>query len=387
LGGAGKEWSLGPTRLLLDDIGNPQDQFESIHVGGTNGKGSVAAMVYQALRRAGHRVGLYTSPHLVEVRERIVVDDRPIDKEAFAVWTTRLQPTVEASDASFFEATTAIAFADFAARGVEVAVVEVGLGGRLDSTNVLRPAVAGVTNVGMDHTEYLGPTLVDIAREKAGIAKPDIPFVVGEPPGEAGAALREVAARAGAQIVEVHPNASYDGALRLEGEHQRRNGAVAEAVLGALPTSWRPDAGAVVAGLAAAWLPGRADRRGRWIFDVAHNPSGMVALVHALTERPPIGPLHAVLGILRDKDAGAMVRHLAGVANRIWLTSPPSAPAERRPEPAEGGSMGDVEVRWQEDFDRCLCEAEQDAGTVLISGSFHTVGDAMARLPGFPPLG
>ena len=146
----GKKWSLEPTRRLLEEIGKPQEQFEVIHIGGTNGKGSVAAMVYQALCEARFRVGLYTSPHLVEVRERIVVADRLIGEEAFAAWTSRLRPVIEELEASFFEATTAIAFADFAARGAQVAVVEVGLGGRLDSTNVLKPVVAAVTNVGMD---------------------------------------------------------------------------------------------------------------------------------------------------------------------------------------------------------------------------------------------
>jgi dihydrofolate synthase/folylpolyglutamate synthase len=387
LGGAGKKWSLGPTRRLLEEVGNPHEQFASIHVGGTNGKGSVAAMVYHGLRRAGFRVGLYTSPHLVEVRERIVVDDRPIGEEAFAAWTSHLQSAVDRTDASFFEATTAIALADFAARGVQVAVVEVGLGGRLDSTNVLRPVVAGVTNVGLDHTEYLGPTLVDIAREKAGIAMPDTPFVVGEAAPEPGAVLREVAAGAGAEIVDVPPDRFFGGPLRLEGGHQRRNGAVAEAILLALPPHLRPDPRSIAAGFAEAWLPGRADRRGRWIFDVAHNPAGMEALVGALTERPPRGPLHAVLGILRDKDASAMVHQLAAVADRLWLTTPPSAPAERRPHPGESAALGDVDVQWREDFDACLHEAGQGAGTVLISGSFHTVGDAMARLPGFRPLG
>jgi dihydrofolate synthase/folylpolyglutamate synthase len=321
------------------------------------------------------------------VRERIVVDDRPIGEEAFAAWTSRLRGAVDETDASFFEATTAIALADFAARGVQVAVVEVGLGGRLDSTNVLRPQVAGVTNVGLDHTEYLGPTLVDIAREKAGIAKPGIPFVVGEPAEEPGAVLREVAAGVGAEIVDVPPDRSYPGTLRLEGEHQRRNGAVAEAILRALPPHLRPDPESITAGLADAWLPGRADRRGHWIFDVAHNPAGMAALVATLTERPPQGPLHAVLGILRDKDATGMVQQLAAVADRIWLTAPPSAPAERRPDSGASAAGRDVDVRWQEDFDVCLREAGRGAGTVLISGSFHTVGDAMARLPGFPPLG
>ncbi len=368
-------------------MGNPQEQFEAIHIGGTNGKGSVAAMVYQVLCEAGFRVGLYTSPHLVEVRERIVVGGRPIGEEAFAAWTSRLRPAIEELEASFFEATTAIAFADFAARGAQVTVVEVGLGGRLDSTNVLEPVVTAVTNVGMDHTEYLGTTLPEIAVEKAGIAKPNIPFVIGESAGEAAGVLRDVAAGKGARVVDVPPEESYQGELRLEGDHQRSNAAVATAVLHALPAHLRPDAAAIAAGLANAWLPGRFDRRGRWIFDVAHNLAGMRVLARTLRDRPPPRPLHAVVGILRDKDAIGMVREIAGVADGIWLTSPPSAPPDRRPDmDALAPALGSA-VRVQADFDCCLDEAGRGSQTVLVCGSFHTVGDAMMRVPGLAPFG
>ncbi len=344
-------------------------------------------MVYQALRETGLRVGLYTSPHLVDVRERMVVDGRPISEEAFAAWTTRLRPTIEASHASFFEATTAIALADFAARGTDVAVVEVGLGGRLDSTNVLTPVVAGVVNVGLDHTEYLGSTLGEIAVEKAGIAKPDIPFIIGETRAEFADVLRREAEHVGARIVRIPPTAVYDGPLRLEGAHQRRNAAVAKGFVEELPVHLRPDHGALTAGFAKAWLPGRLERRGRWILDVAHNQEGMKALADALRQRPPSTPLHAVLGILKDKDALGMVRELSDLAERIWLTSPPSAPDTRRPDPVTAFGVTDSEIRVQWDFDRCLEEAQDGAKTVLVSGSFYTVGDAMSRLPGFRPFG
>ncbi len=344
-------------------------------------------MMYQALREVGVRVGLYTSPHLVDVRERMVIDGRPMSEEAFAAWTTRLRPTIEASDASFFEATTAIAFADFAARGVDVAVVEVGLGGRLDSTNVLTPIVAGVVNVGLDHTEYLGNTLREITVEKAGIAKPDIPFVIGEARAEFAEVLRREAIEVGARVVEIPPAALYGGPLRLEGTHQRRNAAVAKGFLAELPVRLRPGPDALTTGFAKAWLPGRLERRGHWILDVAHNQEGMKALADALRKRPPAAPLHAVLGILKDKDARGMVRQLSDIADRIWLTSPPSAPKTRRPDPGKALGVTDSEIRVQWDFDRCLEEAQEGAETVLVSGSFYTVGDAMSRLPGFRPFG
>jgi dihydrofolate synthase/folylpolyglutamate synthase len=372
---------------MLQAIGDPQDRFVAVHIGGTNGKGSVASMVYAALRAAGYRTGLYTSPHLVDVRERMVVDERPITEDAFAAWTTQLRPIIEAYEASFFEATTAIAFADFAARGVDVAVVEVGLGGRLDSTNVIRPAVTAVTNVEMDHTEYLGNTLAAIATEKAGIAKAHVPFVLGDPKPETADILRRGAVAAGAHVVEVPADAAYGGALRLQGAHQRRNAAVAVAILEALGPTRPTDAEAVAAGLAAAWVPGRFDHRGLWLFDVAHNPAGMATLARSLVDSPVRGPLHAMLGFMRDKDAEAMIHTMASVAEQIWITSPPSAPVERQPDLEAMARSLEGPVRVQPDFDRCLAEAADGAGTVLVAGSFHTVGDAMVRLPGFRPFG
>src|SRR2546426_403365 len=201
------KWSLGPTEGLLDVLGHPERRCPSIHIGGTNGKGSTCAFMAGELEARGFQVGVYTSPHLVSVRERIVAQGVPIDEEAFAEWTAFLKPHIERLDASFFEATTAIAFADLAARGVDVAVIEVGLGGRLDSTNVITPLVSVVTKVALEHTDYLGPDLASIAREKAGIAKPGVPFVTGEQEPAVRAVLCAVAERRGARpvvLVDTH---------------------------------------------------------------------------------------------------------------------------------------------------------------------------------------
>ena len=378
---------MGPTRSLLAELGDPHRHFATVHVGGTNGKGSVAALVAEALRAAGHRVGLYTSPHLVDVRERMLVDGRPIPADAFVAWTERLRPLLDPTGASFFEATTAIAFADFAARGVDIAVVEVGLGGRLDATNVVTPLVSVVTHVALDHTDYLGTTLEAIAVEKAGIAKPGVPFVVGEPEGDIAQLLMTCGGAAGARPVRVPPEARYEGRLSLQGPHQRRNAAVAEAVLAALPAAWRPPGEAMAAAFARLRLPGRYDRRGRWLFDVAHNPDGLAALLAALAADPPSRPLHAVVCVLRDKDWPAMLHALAGAVDRLWLTDAPSAPADRAWDlPAAATLLGPRAV-VERDLGRALEGAAQGAGTVLVTGSFHTVGDAMARLPGFQPLG
>jgi dihydrofolate synthase/folylpolyglutamate synthase len=346
----------------------------------------VALLVYRALRAHGVRAALYTSPHLVDARERMVVDDRPITPEAFAQWTEVLQEDVEATEASFFEATTAIAFADFAARGAEVAVVEVGLGGRLDSTNVLAPLVSAVTHVTRDHADFLGDSLHGIAAEKAGIAKPDTPFVVGETDPALRDVLAQHAAAAGARVVIVPPGAQYEGPLGLTGGHQRRNAAVAQAVLHELPPPLRPDDEGVRRGFAAAHLPGRFERRGKWILDVAHNPAGTAVLAATVRELAPPRPRHALVGIMRDKDWAAMLAQLEGVVDAVWATIPPTAPVERcwDLEPVRERFPN---VTAEPDFDRALAEVQQSAETVVVAGSFHTVGDAMARLPGFPPLG
>src|SRR5918999_471108 len=174
------KFGLETTRALLKFLGNPHQVMPSIHIGGTNGKGSVCTLVAAALHEAGWRVGLYTSPHLISFRERIQVDGIPISEDAVGMWTSRLMSCILERKATFFEATTALAFADFAARGAEIAVIEVGLGGRLDSTNVVHPLVSAVTKIERDHMKYLGDTLEMIACEKAGIAKPGVPFVIGE---------------------------------------------------------------------------------------------------------------------------------------------------------------------------------------------------------------
>lgn len=381
------KWSLGPTRDLLARLGHPERQFASVHVGGTNGKGSVATLVAAALRRRGLRVGLYTSPHLVDLSERMVVDGVPISPDAFVAWTNALLGSIEGSGASFFEATTAIAFADFAARGVDVAVVEVGLGGRLDSTNVLDPIVSAVTSIALEHTQYLGPTLESIATEKAGIAKSGRPFVIGERDIALAGLLVTLAREAGALPAVVPPSLEYDGRLALAGPHQRRNAAVARAVLDAVPDEYRPTDADCEAAFASARVPGRFDRRGRWLFDVAHNPAGIDALASACEAARLARPVHALVGILSDKDWRGMLARIAGLADRMWVTIPPSAPVDRRWSLADVRTAVPSGATVEQDFDRALTEVQRGAATVLVTGSFHTVGDAMARLPGFAPLG
>ena len=324
----------------------------------------------------------------------MVVDGVPIDEDAFAEWTTFLQPHIERLDASFFEATTAIAFADLAARGVDVGVIEVGLGGRLDATNVLTPLVSVVTKIAREHTDYLGTDLASIAREKAGVAKRGIPFVTGEPD----AAVREVlateAARRGA-----HPVILVDSArpatrpLGLKGRHQHANAWVARAALNALPAPFGPAAGGGDAwpeSFSRAYVPGRFDVRGPWIFDVAHNPDGARVLAETLREYDPPHPRRALVGVLGDKDYLGMIEYLAPAVDGFVFTVPDTAPDRRRWDlgrlERELGSLP-VTHEFEPDFGRALERVRADAATMIVTGSFHTVGDALARLPGFAPVG
>jgi dihydrofolate synthase/folylpolyglutamate synthase len=389
------KFGLDTTRALLAAVGDPHAIIPVIHVGGTNGKGSVATIVASALAEAGWRVGLYTSPHLVSFRERIRVGGVPIPEEAVAMWTARLRPLIEELGGTFFEATTAIAFADFAARGAEIAVVEVGLGGRLDSTNVVAPLVSTVTKIELDHMKYLGDTLEAIAGEKAGIAKPGAPFVIGETRADIVAVLRArgaefVKALDASASLDVHvvpPGELWNGEIGLAGPHQRRNAAIAAATLRQLPAPWRPDDGAIARGVAQAFISGRLDRRGRWLFDVAHNPDGMRSLVEALAAAPPAGPLHALVSILGDKDWPEMLVTLDGAVAKGVLTLAPTAAGRGWNLEWLARWLGDparppAHAQWTlvPDFDEAIRLAPQGAGTVLVTGSFHTVGDVMSAL-------
>ncbi|HSM18686.1 MAG TPA: Mur ligase family protein [Gemmatimonadales bacterium] len=394
------KFGLDTTRALLDGLGNPQNQFVSLHIGGTNGKGSVAALVASALREAGWTVGLYTSPHLCSFRERIVVDGIPISESAVAMWTERLQPELIRREATFFETTSVIAFADFAARGAEIGVVEVGLGGRLDSTNVLAPLVSGITRIARDHMKYLGESLADIAREKAGIAKPGVPFIVGEEDPAVVAVLCEEARRAveaasvgaRADIRVIPPDRRWEGALGLVGEHQRRNAVVAEAMLAALPAPYRPSPGHVGRGFATTRLPGRLQRHGKWLFDVAHNPNGVETLVAAIGSLEPPRPLNALVSILGDKEWAEMLIMLDTVIDRGVLTMAPTAAARGWSVDWLDRWLADqtrppARASWRliPDFEEAVREVQRDARTVLVTGSFHTVGDVMNVL-GLAPL-
>ena len=323
-------------RTLLAALGDPHLAFPSVHVAGTNGKGSTSSLAASVAQAAGRRVGLHTSPHLETVRERMRIDGVPVGPRWLDGAVARLADAVDAVQPSFFEATVALSFLCFAEHDVDLAVVEVGLGGRLDATNVLTPEVAAVTHVGLDHTDLLGDTPQAIAREKAGIAKPGVPFLhaVTAP---ARAALEEQAERLGAPVEAVRqscrvspglvtPAADYGPVeVGLPGAHQRWNAALAvravEVGFGRL--GWALPAGAVRAGLAEvgarAGLRGRSQpwsRDARVVLDVAHNADGWQAALDAV-DLPEGGRLWALVGVLADKDAGALADALRARADRV----------------------------------------------------------------------
>ncbi len=411
----GVHFGLDRMRRAVSELGDPHVAYPTIHVGGTNGKGSVTATVGSILRAHGRRVGCYTSPHLRSFCERILIDGRPIAEEAVLRYADEIRDTVEGLGMPFFEATTLLAMHAFAREGVGVGVMEVGLGGRLDATNVVDPRVTAVTNVAMDHAEYLGDTLPLIAREKAGIMKPGVPFVTAETSEEIVALFRRLAADVGAPITVVPEEAAGEvevtrdhtslrvrteawGELDLRtplvGRHQSINAALSVAVVERLADDLRPDAEAVVRGIADVVHPGRDEvltRDGHtWLFDVAHNVAGIHSLVDTIDRLELARPLVALVGVQGDKDWRSMLPALFSRMDAAILTQPPTVPAERRWDPA--AVADEVEaltvVRVVPDFVDAVSKAKERAegGTVVVTGSVHTVGSTMSLL-GVDPYG
>ena len=276
---AGVRWGLERTEQALATLGDPHHRYPTVHVGGTNGKGSVTTTLAAVLGEAGLRVGCYTSPHLCSLRERMVVGGTALPEETLRERAAELGDVVTRFGLTFFEAVTVLGFHAFAREGVDIAVIEVGLGGRLDATNVVRPLVSAVTNVQMDHADYLGDTLAKIAREKAGIVKPGVPFVTGETEPELVTIFREIAAELGAPFHPLDPGGRLEnvdlardhtsftldtrawGEVRLRtplvGRHQASNAVVAVEVLEHLPKGIRPGREALARGIASVVHPGR----------------------------------------------------------------------------------------------------------------------------------
>jgi|SRR5580692_963021 dihydrofolate synthase/folylpolyglutamate synthase len=380
----GMRLGLGPMAQACARFGHPERAFEAVHVAGTNGKGSACAMVEGALRAGGRRVGLYTSPHLCRVGERIRVDGVPIDDAALAELLERVLDG--APDLSFFETLTLAAFVAFREAKVDVGVVEVGLGGRLDATNVLeRPRATAITRIALDHVDRLGPTLVDIAREKAGIAKTGVPMFLGPMTGEVRAAIDEVAAARGATTVDAADPATMAVASRAElalaGAHQIVNAAIAVRLAKALGIA----EAAIARGLHDTRWPGRLERierpEGPYLLDAAHNPDGIEALARHLADHPAEGRT-LVFGALGDKAWTSMIDRLAPLfpAGRVYVAPQGRAPAA--PDAIAARHPGRTAASVKE----ACAAARALAGTreVVVAGSIFLVGEARAGLLSLP---
>lgn len=403
--GATSKFGLERTLAFLELLGNPHKRLKTFHVAGTNGKGSVVATLYAALRTKGFRTGRYTSPHLVDFRERIVVDDVMVDERYVVGFLAKWSADVERLGATFFEITTAMAFDYFVQAGVDVAVIETGLGGRLDSTNVILPLAAGVTSISIDHTEFLGATEEEIAREKAGIFKPGVPSVIGSMSTNACIEIYKTAAEAGVGAVidatrlyrtsDVmvrdsgtwftvhHGTESVQMRTSLIGAAQAENASVALAMLRAAQSPWSVTLEEVSRVLPSVKLPGRFQRLRSYILDVAHNPDGMKLLASSLEALQPPRPIVCVLGVLSDKDWRGMMTVLSGAVDELILVAPPTAPANRAWNPDDALAFArahSIKARLDPDFDNAIISAPKSAGTVVVTGSFHTVGDALAVL-------
>lgn len=421
------KFDLAHMRVLLAALGNPERKFPSVLIAGTNGKGSTAATLASILRTSGLRTGLYTSPHLMRINERIRVNGQEIGDDAFAALHGEVDRIAERLvgrqelpwHPSFFEMMTAIAFAQFAREHVDIAVLEVGMGGRLDATNVVEPLVSVITDVSLDHQKFLGNTVTEIAREKAGIIRPGGIVVTLPQHPEAndviGNTILDLDARgvsavqfvppvspASPELRVASPKARYRYPLQvmgksilvespLVGRHQLRN--VALAVAAAEELSKQGFAGitanAIEKGIRGTRWPGRfevIEAREGWpemVLDVAHNPAGAWALRSALSERYGDRPLIFVFGAMRDKAISEMAEILFPLAERVLATRPENPRAATPEEIREAASRTHAEIEVVAEVGAALERARREAGSrsvIVVTGSIYLVGEAMRAL-------
>ncbi len=427
----GIKLGLDNIRTLLDALQHPERSWRAVHIAGTNGKGSVTAMVETAIRHAGHRTGRYTSPHLDRLEERFEIDGVPVTSAELeqlasdvfaAIDQLRVDGTLSVLP-TFFEVTTAMAFEWFRRGSVEVGVIEVGLGGRFDATNVLSPAVTAITSIDFDHERHLGRTLPEIAMEKAGIAKPDVPMIVGEVSAEAHRTIAASCHEKHAPLIDVATGAGVDVSmergvatirvstptraypplrLALHGRHQAANALVALRVLECCDEAGiAVGSDDIVAGLGGArwparleWLEiprsastrplgrGRPDERARrLLIDAAHNPAGARALAEYVREAGA-APLPIVLGIMQDKDVDGMLDAIVPIASSIITTeaSSPRAMKATLLAAAIARVAPDLPVREEANPEAAVQQALAEAPAAVAAGSIYLIGPLRARL-------
>ncbi len=415
----GIKLGLAAMQTLLAELGHPHRAWPSLHVAGTNGKGSVSAMASAALTQAGRRVGRYTSPHLFRVEERIALDGEAVSEAVFADALDRVFTAVEALVArgalaavpTFFEVSTAAAFVIFADARVDMAVIEVGLGGRFDATTVITPVAAAITTIDFDHERHLGSTLTDIAREKAGIAKSGVPLIVGNVPDDALHVIEGMARHAGAPVTRARHHVTMSAELEdghavirvrtpiqdygpvrlgLAGAHQADNALVVIRLLEALGTvtGARVGRGAIETALAAVRWPARLEwlehrgTGGRVLVDAAHNPAGARALGHYLAQTGAHG-LTLVTSVMADKNVAGVLGPLMPYVGHVLATA---AHLSRATEPAalaaQVKALGRADLAIETDADpaRAVARALALPAPVLLAGSIYLVGPLRASL-------
>jgi dihydrofolate synthase/folylpolyglutamate synthase len=402
---------LDSMNRFLERLGNPQRGLRCLHIAGTNGKGSVAATLHSILTAAGYKTGIYTSPHLGSVRERFRIGDAHISKEDFARLLATIEAVLDGSQITYFECTTVLAFLWFAEQQVNFAVLEVGMGGRLDATNVITPLVSLITNVSMDHEQYLGSTLAAIAAEKAGIIKPKVPVIAGVADDESGRVVRETCVWREAPLFLYGHDFSGSGTgsawqyhgieglhldnlpMPLHGTHQIGNCSLALAAVQLLQRQgWAVSGEQIRSGLAQTRWPGRMEyfrnAEGlQFLLDGAHNPAGAAVLAQALRDNFPRRRLILVWGAMADKDIRTSLREVAPLADLIILTK--AAESERAASPEQLEALLSAAL-WEKArraasvpaalAQACSLAAPDDL--ICISGSLYLVGAARQLLLG-----
>jgi dihydrofolate synthase/folylpolyglutamate synthase len=398
----GAKYGIDRMAVLAASLGHPERATPLVHVAGTNGKGSVSAMLDAILRAAGWRAGLFTSPHLVKLGERVQVDRHMLTDDDIVAFVRELRPIAEAIGArnaddqpSFFEFMTAMAFLRFGRSKCDVAVIEVGLGGRLDATNIVTPEVSVITSIAMDHCEFLGDTLEQIAAEKAGIIKPGVPVVLGRMPRVAETTIRGIAAERGAAVHSVQAEYGDDLAMyphtNLEGDYQRWNAATATLTARALGAKWKITADAIAHGLEHVDWPGRWQRvrlGGRIaILDASHNPEGAQVLDTNLrhlveeTGRAPI-VITGVMGAARARPLLETIGRHAGELRLVVPHQPRACSFEELEALVPAGFRGRIVRDTVENLfpgpDRCTAGGPADV--IVVTGSIYLLGEVMRRL-------
>ncbi|MGB2696447.1 MAG: folylpolyglutamate synthase/dihydrofolate synthase family protein [Candidatus Zixiibacteriota bacterium] len=403
----GIKLNLSNTISILKYLGNPHKKFPSVHIAGTNGKGSVAAIMQSVISEAGYKTGIYTSPHLTDFRERIRIGQRKIDKEYILDFVSDLKEKIEKNRYTFFEVTTALAFSYFAQKGVDIAVVETGLGGRLDSTNVLSPQLAIITTLSLDHTKILGKTLKKIAFEKAGVIKENVPTIVETDKKEAIDVIRSICRKKKSEFLQVNRHCQWkikgknlqgtsfllnsnskqykNLKIGMPGEHQVNNAATAILALEELrKKGWKITDRSIRVGLKNVDWRARFEifrKKPLVILDVAHNPEGIRTLLKTMDELIPDKKTVFIFGVMADKDYPRMLKQISKKTELILLTRPDYHRSATLKDLEKAIKKVHVEFKLFEKIKDAYLYAlktTSPSDTICITGSHFTVGEFLS---------